>query len=230
MQLSVIIPVLNEEATIKTILSKVIDLKDIYEVIVVNDGSTDKTLEILKGLKKSAKYNQKLKIFSHKTNLGKGSAIRTGIKQAKGDFVIIQDADLEYDPNEFTKLTSIITKDKAVYGSRIMGKGKHAYLRTYLGNIAITTFCNILFGSKLTDSYTCYKLIPSRIFKSLNLKSTGFEIEAEITAKLLKKKVKIDEVAINYHPRSYEKGKKIKAKDAIIGALKLIEIRVSRQV
>jgi len=230
MQLSVIIPVLNEEATIKNILSKVVGLKDVYEVIVVNDGSTDETLEILQKLKKTAKYNKKLKIFSHKTNLGKGSAIRTGIKQIKGDYVIIQDADLEYDPNEFTKLTSIITKDKVVYGSRIMGKGKHAYLRTYLGNIVITTFCNFLFGGRLTDSYTCYKLIPSKIFKSLNLKSSGFEIEAEITAKLLKKKIEIREVAINYHPRSYEKGKKIKAKDAIIGALKLIEIRVSRQV
>lgn len=230
MQLSVIIPVLNEESTIKSILSKVINLKDVYEVIVVNDGSTDNTLEILEKLKKTAKYNKGLRIISHKTNLGKGSAIRTGIKKVKGDFVIIQDADLEYDPNEFTKLTNIATENKAIYGSRIMGKSKYAYLRTYLGNRAITTFCNILFGSKLTDCYTCYKLIPSNIFKSLNLKSHGFEIEAEITAKLLKKKIEIDEVAINYSPRSYEKGKKIKAKDAIIGALKLIEIRTSRQV
>lgn len=230
MQLSVIIPVLNEESTIKTILSKVIALKDVYEVIVVNDGSTDKTLEILQKLKESVKFSKKLKIFSHKTNLGKGSAIRTGIKMAKGDYTIIQDADLEYDPTEFSKLTDVITKDSVVYGSRIMGKSKHAYLRTYLGNIAITTFCNILFGSKLTDSYTCYKLIPSNIFKSLNLKSTGFEIEAEITAKLLKKKIQIKEVAIKYKPRSYEKGKKIKAKDAITGALKLIEIRVSHLV
>lgn len=230
MKLSVIIPVLNEEATIKTILDKVITLKGIYEVIVINDGSTDKTLKILQKLKKSVKFAKKLKIFSHKVNLGKGSAVRSGIKMAKGDYIIIQDADLEYDPTEFSKLTKIADKNTAVYGSRIMGKSKHAYLRTYLGNIAITTFCNILFGSKLTDSYTCYKLIPSKVFKSLNLKSSGFEIEAEITAKLLKKKVEIREVAIKYKPRSYEKGKKIKAKDAIIGALKLIEIRVSRLI
>jgi glycosyltransferase involved in cell wall biosynthesis len=230
MQLSVIIPVLNEEATIAAILSKVIGLKDIYEVIVVDDGSTDKTLEILQKLKKSAKFAKKLKIFSHKRNLGKGSAIRTGIKRAKGNFVIIQDADLEYDPREFSKLTKIAKEDGVVYGSRIMGKSKHAYFRTYLGNIAITTLCNVLFGSRLTDSYTCYKLIPSKIFKSLNLKSHGFEIEAEITAKLLKKRIEIHEVAINYKPRSYEKGKKIKAKDAITGALKLIEIRANRRV
>lgn len=230
MKLSVIIPVLNEEATIKQILSKVIDLKDMFEIIVVNDGSTDSTLNILEKLKKTTKYSKKLKIISHKTNLGKGSAIRTGGKVAKGDFVIIQDADLEYDPREFSKLTRVVDKKTAVYGSRILSKTKHAYLRTYMGNIVITAFCNILFGSHLTDSYTCYKLIPTDIFKSLRLKSEGFEIEAEITAKLLRKRVPIKEVAINYHPRSYEKGKKIKGKDAIIGALKLIEIRVSHRV
>jgi glycosyltransferase involved in cell wall biosynthesis len=227
MKLSVIIPVLNEETTVKTILDKVIGLKDIYEVIVINDGSTDKTLQILQKLKKSARFAKKLKIISHNTNLGKGGAVRSGIKMVKGDYTIIQDADLEYDPTEFPKLTNLITKSGVVYGSRIMGKSKHAYLRTYLGNIAITTFCNVLFGSKLTDSYTCYKLIPTNIFKSLNLKSSGFEIEAEITAKLLKKKIQIKEVAIKYKPRSYEKGKKIKAKDAIIGALVLLGIRFS---
>ena len=227
MQLSVIIPVLNEESTIKTLLAKVVKLNSVYEILVVNDGSKDSTLKILEDLKKTKTFSKKLKIVSHKKNLGKGAAIITGIKNIKGKYFIIQDADLEYNPEEFSKLIKASTPDNVVYGSRIIGKNRHAYLRTYLGNIIITGFCNLIFGSHLTDTYTCYKLIPTKIARSLKLNSTGFEIEAEITAKLLKKCIRIHEVAIGYNPRSYEKGKKIKAKDAIIGALKLLSIRFS---
>lgn len=225
MQLSVIIPVLNEESTIENIVKRVARERDVYEIVVVNDGSTDNTLKILNKLKKAKRYQDLLKVFNHKTNLGKGSAIKTGVAKVKGDFVIIQDADLEYDPEEYGTLKKLVNNKNVVYGSRLLGKNRHAYLSTYLGNIVITSFCNLIFGSNLTDSYTCFKLIPSKIAKKLNLTSTGFEIEAEITAKLLKGKVKIIEVPIKYHPRSYEKGKKIKAKDAILGALMFLRIR-----
>jgi glycosyltransferase involved in cell wall biosynthesis len=226
MKLSIIIPVFNEEATLEKILSRVADQKHILEIIVVNDGSTDKTAEILKNLKHKKIFSKKLKTLNHKINLGKGSAIRTGINSAKGDYVLIQDADLEYNPDEYNKLTKIVSPRSCVYGSRTLGKNPHAYLRTYLGNIVITTFCNLLFFSKLTDTYTCFKLIPTKIAKRMKLNSKGFEIEAEITGKLLKNKIKITEIPIGYKPRSYKKGKKIKAKDAIKGALKFFQIRL----
>lgn len=224
MKLSVIIPVLNEEATIQQIISRVVHIPNIFEIIVVNDGSTDQTLEILKKIK-SQELGKKIRIISHNTNKGKGAAVRTGINNTKGNFLIIQDADLEYNPNEFARLIDKSSAKKVVYGSRILSNAKHAYFSTYLGNIALNILCNLLFGSNLTDLYTCYKLIPSKIARSLKLNSAGFEIEAEITAKLLKKKIPIVEVPISYKPRSYEKGKKIKAKDAIMGAIKLLSNR-----
>jgi glycosyltransferase involved in cell wall biosynthesis len=227
MKLSIIIPVLNEEGTLKKILSMVVNQKHVFEIIVVNDGSTDRTSEILQRLKREKIFSQKLKILNHKINLGKGSAIRTGINSAKGDYILVQDADLEYNPDEYARLTKIASPSSCIYGSRILGKNPHAYLRTYLGNIIITAFCNILFFSNLTDTYTCFKLIPTKIARKMKLNSRGFEIEAEITGKLLKNKVKIIETPISYKPRSYKGGKKIKAGDAIKGALKFLEIRLS---
>ncbi len=228
MQLSVIIPALNEQSTIEKILNKVVAQPCVFEIVVVNDGSTDNTLQILKRLKKSSRFSKKLKILSYTKNRGKGFAIRKGITATRGDIVVIQDADLEYEPKEFKKLIDAGQGTKVVYGSRILSGAKHAYTRTYLGNLILNAICNALFGSHLTDSYTCYKLVPSKIMKSLNLVSRRFEIEAEITAKILKKGIPIKEVAISYHPRSYEKGKKIKAKDAIIGAAKFISIRFGK--
>lgn len=227
MKLSIIIPVLNESKTLEKILSGVIQQKNIFEIIVVDDGSTDNTSEILNKLKKNKKYIKTLKIIKHIKNMGKGAAVRSGIDSAKGDHVLIQDADLEYNPDEYSKLTNLVSDKTCVYGSRILSKNPHAYLRTYLGNIAITTFCNLLYGSRLTDTYTCFKLIPAKIAKKLKLQSSGFEVEAEITSKLLKGKIKIIETSISYKPRSYEKGKKIKAKDAFKGILKFLEIKLS---
>jgi glycosyltransferase involved in cell wall biosynthesis len=224
MQLSVIIPVFNEESTIKEILERVLGQNNVQEIIIVDDGSSDKTFDILQ---RSKIKNSKLKILRHLKNKGKGAAIRTGISKAKGDYILIQDADLEYDPREYKKLIRELKFARVIYGSRIMGKSPHAYFLTYLGNIAITAICNILFGTKLTDIYTCYKLIPANIIKNLQLNSNGFEIEGEITGKLLKRGISIREVAIGYKPRSYEKGKKIKAKDAVKGALKLLSVRFS---
>lgn len=224
MQLSVIIPIYNEEETAERLLKKVLKLKNVSEVIAVNDGSKDKTPEILK---KVAKENKNLKVITHKKNQGKGAAIKTGIKNITKELAVIQDADLEYNPEEFEKLLKKATKNNAVYGSRMKGKNPHAYTRTYAGNLLLTSFCNLLFGTELTDIYTCYKLIPKKIFQNLKIESSGFELEAEITAKLLSKKVNIVEVPITYKPRTYEKGKKIKAVDAIKGILTLLKIKFS---
>lgn len=221
-KLSVIIPVFNEQNSILKILDKVLLQKEVTEIIVVNDGSTDKTVQILKKVK-----NKKVKIFNHFKNQGKGAAIRTGLEKAKSDFVIIQDADLEYDPSEYKNLLTKADKNIAVFGSRILGKNPHAYTRTYLGNILLSTFASFLFNRKLTDTYTCYKLIPAAVAKKLKLKSNGFEMEAEITAKLAKNNVPIIEVPISYYPRSYEQGKKIKAKDALTGAWTFLKIRLN---
>lgn len=220
MKLSVIIPTFNEQKTIVQIITNVCSQKKVFEVVVVDDGSTDKTLALLKKIK-----NKKLRIFSHNKNLGKGAAIKTGLAKVNGDFIIIQDADLEYDPTEYSKLIHVSSYSTVVYGSRIKGNNPHAYTRTYLGNTLITAFANLLFGINLSDAYTCYKLIPTKIAKDLNLSSNGFEIEAEITGKLAKKGIKIIEVPITFRPRGYEEGKKIKARDAIVGSLTFLQIR-----
>ncbi|QQG43352.1 MAG: glycosyltransferase family 2 protein [Candidatus Daviesbacteria bacterium] len=220
MHLSVIIPVYNEEKTVEALLKKVLSLKNIFEVIVVNDGSEDQTKGQLDKIK-----NPKLKVFHHPVNQGKGAAVRDGIKKAKGDFLIIQDADLEYDPHQFGKLMDQATMNLVVYGSRILGHNRHSYIRTYLGNVLVTNFYNLLYFKHLTDTYTCYKLIPTKIAQKLKLASNGFEIEAEITAKLTKMGVRIIEVPIKFKPRSYEQGKKIKAKDALLGLWTYLKIK-----
>ena len=220
MKLSVIVPVYNESKTIGRVLESVLNQNLVKEVVVVDDGSKDTTLLAVKQIK-----NPKIRVFTHAVNRGKGAAIRTGISKAVGDYLIIQDADLEYDPREYSKLALKASASVAVYGSRIMGQNQHAYLRTYLGNVLITQFCNLLYGTKLSDSYTCYKLIPTKVAKLLDLKSCGFEIEAEITGKLAKAGIDIVEVPISYKPRGYRQGKKIKAKDALKGAITFLRLR-----
>ena len=221
MKLSVVVPTLNESKTILKVL-KVLDSHElIHEILVIDDGSTDNTPKILKAFKSKKKFT----VLTHLSNLGKGAAVRWAFKKITGDFVIIQDADLEYNPKEYKKLIEKAGKNHVVYGSRIISSNPKAYLRTYLGNVLLTQFCNLLYGTQLTDSYTCYKLIPTKIVKSLDLSSNGFEIEAEITAQLAKKKIQLLEVPISYKPRSYEKGKKIKAKDAIKGILTYVKLR-----
>lgn len=220
MKLIVIIPVFNEQKTLKESIEKVLSQSVVKRILVVDDGSTDKTPEILRSI-----GNNKIKVITHHKNLGKGAALRTGFSKVSGDFVIVQDADLEYNPHEYSKLLKSASPDTVVYGSRIKGQNAHAYTMTYLGNVLVTLVCNLLFGTKLTDSYTCYKLLPTKIAKELKLQSNGFEIEAEITANLLKKGIKIIEVPIKYSPRTYEQGKKIKAKDALLGILTYLKIR-----
>jgi glycosyltransferase involved in cell wall biosynthesis len=213
-KISIIIPVFNEEKTVEEVIKKVFELQIEKEVIVVDDGSTDSTREILEKLKVGDK---KLKIIFHEKNLGKGAAIKTGISEVSGEIVCVQDADLEYNINEIANLVEGF-KDKeigAVYGSRFLKHNPIIYKKYYLGNKVITFLINLFYGGKFSDSYTCYKLTRAEVIKSLNLISKGFEIEAEISIKLLKNKIKILELPISYSPRKIEEGKKIKFKDAI---------------
>ncbi|KKR92165.1 MAG: Glycosyltransferase, group 2 family [Candidatus Daviesbacteria bacterium GW2011_GWB1_41_15] len=222
MKMSVIIPTFNEEKTIAKTLKAVLEQKVVGEVIIVDDGSRDKTADILQ---ENKSRDWRIKLIFHQKNLGKGAAVRTGLSEVSSDYVLIQDADLEYDPVEYNKLISKASPGRAVYGSRLLTKNPHAYTRTYLGNVALTGLGNLLFGTSLTDSYTGYKLLPTKIIKALNLSSNGFELEAEITAKLAKRKIPIIEVPISFRPRKYEQGKKIKAEDALIGALTFLKIK-----
>lgn len=223
MKLSVIIPVYNEKNTVTKIIDVVRSVGVDKEIIIIDDGSTDGTREIISALRPSAD----LKVILHDRNYGKGRAIRTGISAATGDAVIIQDADLEYNPMDFLKLLSAMETSGAgvVYGSRFLGKrGVTAPLHR-LVNFFLTWLTNILFSSRLTDMETCYKMMRSNIAKKLDLRSDGFEIEVELTYKILKLKEKIVEVPVSYKGRSIREGKKICWKDGVIAVWKLLRYR-----
>jgi|UniRef100_A0A7C3Z1U4 dolichol-phosphate mannosyltransferase len=211
MKLSVIIPVYNEKNTLEKIISLVEMVPIDKEIIVVDDFSNDGTREILK--KWEGKEN--LKILYHSQNAGKGSAIRTGIAEAKGEIIVIQDADLEYNPYDYLKMLKLFSQPevKAVYGSRFKGKGRFLR-RSKLANLFLSFLTSLLFNERITDMETCYKMIRREVFQDLKLKAKRFEIEPEITAKLLKKGIKIYEVPISYSGR--KEGKKIKAKDGFV--------------
>ena len=219
--LSVIIPVYNEESTLEKVIN-IINAVDIdKEIIVVNDASTDRTRQILENLKLP-----NLRLFSHSKNQGKGAAFRTGLKQAKGEVIIIQDADLEYDPNDYLKLVPPIINNQAdmVLGARFT-KGYMGLRAHQWGNQVLTALHNFLFGDSLNDLYTCYKAARKEVFQDMELKSDGFSIEQEIMAKAARKKLRIIEVPIEYHPRSYAEGKKIRYHDAFKVILRMIRIR-----
>ncbi|MFH1692108.1 MAG: glycosyltransferase family 2 protein [Candidatus Omnitrophota bacterium] len=212
MKLSIIMPIYNEEATLKHIIEKILSVDIDKELIIVNDGSIDRSSQILDTIK-----NDSIKIIKHSHNQGKGSAIKTGLSCVTGDIVVIQDADLEYDPADYIRLVEPIVagEAKVVYGSRFLIKGNSISKSYYAANRFLTFLTNLLHGSRLTDMETCYKVFCTDILKGLDLDSDGFEIEPELTIKALKKGYKIREVPIFYQARSYREGKKITWKDAI---------------
>ena len=226
-KLSIIIPCYNEKDTIEIILKRIIqNLKNYkflnYEILIVDDCSKDGTIQILKKLGN----DNKIFIYFHDKNLGKGAAIQTALKNLTGDIVIIQDADLEYDPSDYDKLLTPFFEANAdvVYGSRFLGGGKYSrvhFFWHYLANKILTFICNLFTNLNLTDMETGYKVFKSSALKSISLKEQTFSFEPEVTIKLSKKKFKFFEVPITYNGRSYDEGKKIGLKDAFI-ALKTI--------
>ena len=213
-KLSIIIPVYNEKKTIKEIIKRVDRVNIPKEIIIVDDGSTDGTTKIIKSLK--TKKSQ-LKIIIQPINMGKGAAIRTGIKRVTGEYVLIQDADLEYDPQDYLKLIKPIKAKKAqvVYGSRFTGERRNMFFWHWVANNLLTLITNILYNSTLSDMETCYKIFPTKLIQSLKLKCTGFEFEPEVPAKILKQGIRIYEVPISYAGREYSEGKKITWTDGL---------------
>ncbi|MBI5358402.1 glycosyltransferase family 2 protein [Candidatus Amesbacteria bacterium] len=232
MKVSIIIPVYNEERTIAKILKKVFLVKlpprFTKEIVVVNDASSDKTLAILKS------HKSKFKLINHFVNLGKGAAIVTGFKHTTGDIILIQDADLEYDPADYIRLLKPLQKShvQVVYGSRLIdyplqlyGPKKTPLPFHWLANKVLTALTNFLYGQSVTDMETGYKVIRTNLFRSLNIQARRFDFEPEVTAKILKKGFKIIEVPIEVKPRSYQEGKKIGWKDGLIAIWTLIKFR-----
>jgi glycosyltransferase involved in cell wall biosynthesis len=213
--LSIIVPVFNENKTLLALLKKVqaVKLGGLQkQIIVVDDGSADGTREILKKMRKPG-----IEVYYHEKNKGKGAAIRTAIPHTKGDYVVVQDADLEYDPADYEKLLGPLLEGKAdvVYGSRFMGTHQAFVFTHYLGNMFLSAVTTVLYGTVLTDMETCYKVFKGDILRGLILRSNRFEFEPEVTAKLLKKNYKIYEMPISYHGRGFSEGKKITWRDGL---------------
>ncbi|MBU1726181.1 MAG: glycosyltransferase family 2 protein [Candidatus Omnitrophica bacterium] len=221
--LSVIVPVFNEAKTVSEILDKIQSVDINKEIIVVDDGSSDETAKILRDVKLAD-----LKVIHHSFNRGKGAAVLTGINNASGDFIVIQDADLEYDPNDYSKLMAAMKEENAdiVLGARFTER-YHGMFIPKVGNRVLTSIFNILFNSNLNDSFTCYKLFKRSTIQGFNLKSQSFNIEIEILAKALKRGLKIKEVPISYKPRDYKEGKKIRWFDGVHAIMNIIKYRFS---
>ena len=204
--LSVVMPVYNERTTIEEIIRRVIAVPLRIELIVVDDGSQDGTAEILDTLQRELKFT-----LARQRNAGKGAAIRRGFTSITGDIVVIQDADLEYSPEEFPDLIDLIVQGKAdvVYGSRFLGRHRAFMFAHYVGNKFVTFATNLLYNTMLTDMETCYKAMRAEVMRSMTLKSNGFGIEPEMTAKIFKRGYRVYEVPITYAGRGYQEGKKI---------------------
>ena len=228
MKLSIIIPVYNEEKTIEAVLNKVAeqDFGDwTKEIIVVDDGSQDSSKLQVTSYKLQNKI-ENLILITHSKNLGKGAAIRTGIKESSGDAVIIQDADLEYDPADIKLLLDELDRGaNIVYGSRNLRPDRRGYSHYVWGVALLTWLVNLFFRTRLTDVYTCYKLFKTEVIKKINIESSGFELEMELTVKTLKMGCRITEVPIHYYPRKFREGKKIRAKDGLKGIWTLVKYR-----
>ncbi|MFA6593807.1 MAG: glycosyltransferase family 2 protein [Candidatus Buchananbacteria bacterium] len=226
-KLSIVIPAYNEAKTIEAILQRVAeaDLGVAKEIIVINDGSSDNSKEVLD------RYRDKYVIIHFSQNQGKGAGVAAGYQVATGDYIVVQDADLEYDPNDLKKLINEVENcgAQAVYGSRRLGltrkKSPKAGWFYYLGGVYLTWLTNFLYGTAITDEATCYKMVSKQVLDKINIKAKGFEFCPEVTAKISRQGVKIYEVPISYIPRSQEEGKKIKLRDGLIAIWTLIKYR-----
>jgi glycosyltransferase involved in cell wall biosynthesis len=232
MTLSVLIPVFNEERTIRRLLEKVchVELSDNIrkEIIIIDDGSTDSTKSICSDFIKNHP-SENIIYHSLPSNQGKGSAIRKGIALASGKWIIIQDADLEYDPDDYNPLLEKLITERldVIYGSRLLNKtNRYSYRRFYLGGRLVTWITNILYRQKLTDEPTCYKLFDACFLKSIPLCCKGFEFCPEVTAKTAKRGIHIKEIPIRYYPRSVKEGKKINWKDGLMAIFVLLKYRL----
>ncbi|MFH1837581.1 MAG: glycosyltransferase family 2 protein [Candidatus Omnitrophota bacterium] len=225
MKLSVLVPVYNEVKTLPNIIDKIKAVDIEKEIILVDDFSTDGTRELL--VEKFEHSSGDVRVFYHEKNGGKGRAVRTALEHASGEFCIIQDADLEYDPNDFKRLVEYAEErsEAAVYGSRFLDGWKSTSFPHFIVNKSLTVLTNLLFGSNLTDMETCYKLVRTDIMKDLDLRADRFELEPEITSKLLKKGHSIPEIAISYQGRSYHEGKKIGWRDGIEAVWTLFKLK-----
>ncbi len=224
MKLSVIIPCYNEKVTICTVLEAVKAVGLAWEIIVVDDGSTDGTREILRTLTP----DPQVQIIYHEMNQGKGAAVQTGFKAANGEILLIQDADTEYDPREYPQLLKPIEEGKAkvVYGSRFLGgPRKTMFFWNMIANRSLTLLTNVLYNTILTDMYTGYKVFQAEVVRNIPLRSRRFDMEPELTAKVLKRGYRIYEVPISYNGREWAEGKKIKWTDGPIAALTLLRYR-----
>jgi glycosyltransferase involved in cell wall biosynthesis len=221
--LSVVMPVFNERATIDEIVTRVMGVPMRIELIVIDDCSTDGTREHLVALQRQHGFT----LLLQERNQGKGAALRRGFAAVTGDIVAVQDADLEYSPEEFPMLAELIVEGRAdvVYGSRFLGRHRVFLFTHYLGNRALTLLTNVLYNTMLTDMETCYKVMRSEVLQGLNLESNGFGIEPEITAKIFKRHYRVYEVPISYDGRTYEEGKKISWRDGIVALWVLLKHR-----
>lgn len=223
MKATVIMPVFNERATIEEIIGRVLEVPVDLELLIVDDASTDGTQEILSTIDDS-----RIQVMKHPENRGKGAALRTAIPHATGDVIIIQDADLEYDPAQIPDLIGPIERGEAdvVYGSRFSpGHKRSPLIWHYLANRSLTTLSNLLNGLKLTDMETCYKCVRRELLQGLKLRSDRFGIEPEVTAKLARKKARFHEVPISYASRDYSEGKKIRWSDGVAAVAAIIRYR-----
>ena len=221
--LSVVMPVFNERNTIEEIIRRVLAVRMRIQLIVVDDVSTDGTTEILERLQKEHGFL----LLRQPRNGGKGAALRRGFQAVTGDLVLIQDADLEYSPEEYPLLTELIVAGRAdvVFGSRFLGRHRVFLLTHYLGNRLLTMIANELYNTMLTDMETCYKVMRTDVLRSMELRSNGFGIEPEITAKVFKRRYRVYEIPISYDGRGYDEGKKITWRDGVVALWVLVKYR-----